>query len=57
LAQTPDAGKAPPRVHMAIYIRDLCRKYIKVLTISGEFRNYTGLAVIVKSRLGNASFY
>jgi hypothetical protein len=42
---------------MAIYIRDLCRKYIEVLTISGEFRNYTGLAVIVKSRLGNASFY
>src|SRR5580698_1055721 len=42
-AQTPDAGKAPPRVHMAIYIRDLFRRYID------EFCDYTGLMAIVKS--------
>ena len=47
-AQTPDAGKAPPRVHMAIYIRDLCCKYIKLLTIPCEFHNYTDPASLVK---------
>ena len=42
---------------MAIYIRDLCSKYIKeVLTVLREFRNYTGLAAIVKSALVNLGY-